>query len=199
MIQPISVCIEVVGKRSSSPQFTRCVALPGRQQGLSIDENGQIRWKEGGDVAFELWVSADERLVLFRPNRACPSTVDRKGRTLEVPEEKPVILVHKDEVFVGGKHLRIHLHGPAPQVHEPVPVAPRKKVRRAMLAAATAFMVGATITGSVRSQETDPADADNPDTDVTADTDVDDDSDILVMDAPPCACAVVGGNMASDD
>jgi hypothetical protein len=58
-------------------------------------------------------VSADERLILFRRVGGGPVRVRREHRSLDVPEAKPVVLLDQDRIDVGGRSLRVHVHGPA--------------------------------------------------------------------------------------
>ncbi|MBN2006890.1 MAG: hypothetical protein JXA21_26285, partial [Anaerolineae bacterium] len=85
------------------------------------------------------------RLVLYRPEGAAPVTVRRAGRSLEAPFAKPVILLDKDEVDVGSRHLRIHVHGKAPAIAAPAPLKVQSKPlgRLARSAATAAAVIGA--------------------------------------------------------
>ncbi|NMC71333.1 MAG: hypothetical protein GYA57_14880, partial [Myxococcales bacterium] len=122
MAKPMSVCLEEL--REGEGRFLRCVALPGRGPGLRLGPDGAVRWRDGA-AGCELWVSADERLILFRPAGGPPAVVSRAGRSLEAPEEKPVVLLGGDEIRVGGRTFRVHLHGPAGAVRAPEPLSPR--------------------------------------------------------------------------
>lgn len=124
MPKPLAICIEDVDAPAPPSQYTRCVALPGRQPGLRLDEAGHILWCKDEAVACELWVSADDRLILYRPEAAPPVEVHRAGRSLDVPSSKPVVLLDQDQVDVGARRLRIHVHGEAPAVTAPTPLRP---------------------------------------------------------------------------
>jgi hypothetical protein len=148
MSKPLAICIEDLDAPATPSQYTRCVALPGRQPGLRLDGAGRILWHRDEAVACELWVSADDRLILYRPEDALPVIVHRAGRSLDVPCSKPVVLIDQDQVGVGERHLRIHVHGEAPVVTAPMPLLPEPKSKfrvRGRLAqgAATAAIVGA--------------------------------------------------------
>ena len=149
MPKPIAICIEDLAPATESARYLRCVALGGTELGLSVDGQGAVLWQhEAG--AFSLVVSLDERLVLLRPVGAAPSTVSRGGRSLEVPCGKPVVLIDQDRVDVGGRRLRIHLHGEAPQVHAPAPLPAEDPESAGTLsnlarAAATALALGAAV------------------------------------------------------
>jgi len=123
MPKPLAICIEDLAPASEAERFLRCVAVPGRQPGLRLDEKGAVLW-QSEEEAVELWVSADERLVLYRPEGSAATTVRRGERSLAAPAEKPVILIDQDEIDVGARRLRIHVHGEAPEVAAPSPLVP---------------------------------------------------------------------------
>jgi hypothetical protein len=140
MAKPIAICIEDL----DSTKYIRCVALPGRQPGLRLDEAGKVLWQSDDGVTCELWVSADERLVLYRPEGRIPVTLRRAGRSLDVPCDKPVIIVDKDQVDVGPHHLRVHIHGEASSVVAPsVLVSRPRSSNRLVQAVAAAAVIGA--------------------------------------------------------
>jgi len=93
-------------------------------------------------VTCELWVSADDRLILYRPEGADAVAVSRAGRSLDVPYEKPVVLIDQDQIAVGGRQLRVHVHGEAPAVSAPSALAPQQG---ALSGLARAAAVAATI------------------------------------------------------
>lgn len=121
----IVVCVEDLLAGS----ILRCVALEGRGSGLGITRDGRVLWKEPGELAFELVVSQDGRLVLLRPEGAPPSSVHRAGRSVDAPPESPVVLVDGDDVHLGEHRLRLHQHGTTRRVFRP------ELLRRAALAA----------------------------------------------------------------
>ena len=124
MPKPLAICIEELDPSEST--YTRCVALPGRQPGLRLDSGGQVMWQIDDDVSCELWVSADDRLMLYRPEGAAPVALQRAERSLEVPCGKPVVVLDQDLVSVGSRRVRIHVHGEAPATAAPtlLPTAP---------------------------------------------------------------------------
>ncbi|MCP4542782.1 MAG: hypothetical protein GY832_37135 [Chloroflexi bacterium] len=143
MPKPIAICIENLDTQSTS-KYLRCVALPGRQPGLRLDETGRVLWQSDDGVSCELWVSADGRLVLYRPETNIPVTLHRAGRSLSVPCGKPVIVIDQDQVDVGARHLRIHVHGQALAINAPSPLPSRtRSFGRLAQAAATAAVIGA--------------------------------------------------------
>jgi hypothetical protein len=144
MVKPLAICVEDMGSQAKT-RYMRCVALPGRQPGLRLDEAGQVVWRSEDDVACELWVSADGRLVLFRPEGAIPVSVHRAGRSLDVPCGKPVFVIDKDEVDVGERRLRIHVHGEAPSVAAPSPLSFKSRPLRHLAQAATAAAIVGTV------------------------------------------------------
>ncbi len=144
MPKPMAICIEDV----SAGKFLRCVAVAGREPGLRVDSKGDVLWKSDEAVACELWVSADEKLILYRPDGARAVTLHRAGRSLDVPFGKPVVVIDRDEVDVGERRLRIHVHGDAPAVAAPSPFAPEKStLGKLARAAAAAAVIGAGVGG----------------------------------------------------
>jgi len=145
MPNPLAICIEDLEARPGEPRYVRCVAIPGRQPGLRLDTGGEVLWKTDDDVACELWVSADDRLILYRPEGADAVTVSRAGRSLDVPFGKPVVLIDQDGIAVGGRQLRVHVHGEAPAVSAPSVLAPQQG---ALSGLARAAAVAATISAA---------------------------------------------------
>ena len=119
MPEPLAICIEDLGARDPGGRYLRCVAIPGRRPGLRVDRAGQVLWKSDEAVACELWVSADDRLILYRPSGAAPVACRRDGRSLEVPEERAVVLLDQDCIDVGSKRMRVHIHGTATAIRPP--------------------------------------------------------------------------------
>jgi len=143
MPKPIAICIEDLDAQPRI-KYLRCVALPGRQPGLRLDEAGRVLWQSDDGVSCELWVSADERLILYRPAARAPVTLHRAGRSLDVPCGKPVVVVDQDQVDVGSRRLRIHVHGHTSTVAAPSPLPARSRpFGRLAQAAATAAVIGA--------------------------------------------------------
>jgi hypothetical protein len=145
MPKPLAICIEDIGSQSKT-RYMRCVALPGRQPGLRLDEAGRVLWRSDDGVSCELWVSADERLVLYRPEGAASVFVHRAGRSLDVPCGKPVLVVDKDEVDVGPRRLRLHIHGQAPSIAAPSPLPSRSRPLSSLAQAATAAAIVGAVT-----------------------------------------------------
>lgn len=142
MPQPIALCLEDLGSDSPSERYTRCVAIVGRQPGLGLAHSARIVWKSPGPLACELWVSGDDRLILYRPEGAVQVIVRRATRSLDVPAGKPVVLLDQDELETGGKRMRVHVHGLARTVHAP---APLQQDRSQNLQIAAAVALGATV------------------------------------------------------
>ena len=149
MPQPLALCIEDLSL--PTPRFVRCVAVGGRQPGLRIGLDGEVQWKPSGPIGCELWVSADERLVLLRPSGAPEVEVHRAGRSLVAPCDKPVMLLDGDELTLGGRRLRLHVHGEAPMVAPPAPLPMRSGAAAARAAAVLAL--GAAVVGCGRNIE----------------------------------------------
>ncbi len=121
MPKPLSICLEFSESASSRPgptRFVRCVALAGGKPGLSVNAEGETLWMVPGG-AFELWISGDERLILFRLEGAPGTTVHRGGRAVDVPVGKPVVLLDQDEIRWEGRRARVHVHGEAKEIHAP--------------------------------------------------------------------------------
>lgn len=145
MPTPIAICIERIGAPPGAARFIRCVALVGRQPGLRLGADGEPLWQTDDPVTAELWVSGDERLILYRPAGAPPLTLSRANRALDVPEAKPVVAIDQDEVALGGCRLRLHVHGPARAVAAPSPLPEGGVAARGVLARAAAVAIGTAV------------------------------------------------------
>ncbi len=159
MARPIALCIEDLEGREAE-RYLRCVALPGIEAGLSLNAAGAAVWKKRERGALEIWVSADERLMLFRPLRGGAATLRRGGRTLEVPVEKPVVLLDQDLIEAGGRKLRLHVHGVAESIHPPAPLRDKSVGGMGRVAAAATIALGAAVAvgqGEVRAASEPPA------------------------------------------
>lgn len=157
MPEPLAICIEDL-EPGHGPRFVRCVALVGRKPGLRLSNTASIIWQSDDDIACELWVSGDDRLILYRPPGAVDVRVSRGGRSLLAPFAKPVVLIHLDEVTVGSRRLRVHVHGEAKRVAPPSPLPDPARGPAARVAAIVAL--GAVVAGCdrpVEVRETPPA------------------------------------------
>ena len=141
MPEPISLCLEDLSGKPGSVRYTMCVAIRGGEPGLGVDCEGKIAWQAEGPLACELWISADERLILLRPEGAPPLRMSRAGRSLQVPCGKPVVLVDQDTLHTACGNFRLHVHGPAAQISPPAPY--RERHNWARLAATVAIGVAA--------------------------------------------------------
>ena len=141
MPEPISLCIENTEDLDDEVHFIRCVALEGNRAGLAIDSHGRPMWMDTDGCACELWVSSDDQLILLRPAGAGPSRVRRSGRSLDVPTDKPVVVLDQDEIEIGGVMLRLHVHGFTTEIHPPTPFVVPKASAAAL---AAAMLLGAT-------------------------------------------------------
>lgn len=156
MSQSLSICIEHLDAVDPNERYLRCVAMPGRGPGLRLGAGGEVLWRSDEGASCELWTSADGRLALYRLEHGSRVVVSRAGRSIEAPAGKPVMLLHGDELEVGGRRLRVHVHGRAPQAEPPEPVVVERN-RRAFRAAATAVIVGATlVSGMAAAQSSGP-------------------------------------------
>jgi hypothetical protein len=139
MSKPLEICIEDLHAKALGEQYLKCVALPGSQPGLRVDRRGQVLWKSDHEVACELWVSGDDQLILRRPSGAEPVRVSRAGRSLDVPFDKPVVLLDRDDVQVGGRALRVHFHGFTEAIRPPAFLSESVVARMRQAAAAAAI------------------------------------------------------------
>jgi hypothetical protein len=142
MPEPIALCIEDLNAPAAR-RYLGCVALAGDTPGLTIGARGEIQWQSSAPAACELWVSADEQLILLRLESALPVTLRRAGRALDVPAARPVVLLGGDELELGERRLRVHVHGRAPAIAAPAPIVERPGRRGR--AAAAAVVVGAAV------------------------------------------------------
>lgn len=156
---PKAICIEDLRAVSPAERYLRCVALPGRQPGLGLANTGAVVWKDDERLACELWVSADERLIAYRRDGAPALTVHRAGRSLSAPPGKPVVLLDGDELRVGNRHVRIHVHGIASSVHAPSPLPVRSSAAARMTAVAAAAVALSAATGCNKPRTASPPDA----------------------------------------
>jgi len=153
--KPVALCVENLDARTDSERFLQCVAVGGSEPGLTLDADGVVAWRgPKDDVACELWISLDERLILFRPEETTAGRVHlhRGGRSLEIPGGKPVVLLDQDELGLGERRLRLHVHGDAPDVHAPTffvpdaePAPEEVPASRAAQVAATALAIGVAV------------------------------------------------------
>ncbi|MFH2007056.1 MAG: hypothetical protein ABI333_10765 [bacterium] len=160
MIRPLEICVEeLYHAPEEEERFVRCVALPGGEPGLALDREGAVQWMVDKPAAYGLWVSADNRLVLLRGERAGPIEVERGGRSVSAPTGQPVILLDQDELRIDGRRLRIHVHGEADAVYEPERLSGSALGRlvRAAAAAATLALGAAAATTAVAQGAGSPA------------------------------------------
>jgi len=143
MPEPIALCIEYLDAREREDRYMRCVALPGYDVALGLDERGETVWRDPDRIACELWVSADDQLIIVRREGGPETVVYRAGRSLSLPADKPVVLIDCDRVDVGARRLRVHVHGVAGAVHEPAPLEERTTRPLAAIAAAVAISASA--------------------------------------------------------
>jgi len=150
MPQPIELCLEdmAVGPSPDAERYLRCVALAGPQPGLGIDAKGNVTWRSAHALAAEIWVSADDRLILLRPAGAPAVRLSRASRTLDLPEGKPVVMLAGDLIAVGPRELQVHVHGVATSIYAPTPLGDRVLAQAARAAAVLAM--GAAVVGCER-------------------------------------------------
>jgi hypothetical protein len=113
-MRPLAICLE----DTATGQFVQCVALGGGEPGLSVDPQGEIQWLER-PAGCQLAVAEDGRLQVTRTDEQTSARLERGGRTLELALDTPTPVVNRDELVVGRRRLRVHLHGEAPAVSPP--------------------------------------------------------------------------------
>ena len=64
MPKPLAICIEDLEAASHDARYLCCTAVCGSEPGLRLDPSGRVTWKSRNPAACEIWVSADERLIL---------------------------------------------------------------------------------------------------------------------------------------
>ena len=151
MPSALALCLEDLDGASPSKRYVRCVALVGRRPGLRLSPEGRATWQQAEPVACELWVSADDRLIVYRPQGAPAAVLRRAGRSLELPVAKPVVALDQDIVEVGSKRLRLHVHGRAAKIAAPCPLPER--VRSGAARAAAVVALGAAVAACDRPME----------------------------------------------
>lgn len=144
MPRPLAICLEDLEPGAGRPRYLRCVAVVGREPGLRVDGAGAVLWKSDEASACELWVSQDDKLILYRAAGGAAVTVRREGRSLIVPEQKPVVLLDQDRFEIGSRRLRVHVHGAIDHVYAPSPLPEPVSAGRARAAVAVAAL-GATL------------------------------------------------------
>jgi len=150
MPTPLEICLEETHMPEDGERFIRCVALPGGEPGLALDRAGDVRWLPEAEASgFGLWVSGDEQLILLRGVAAGPITVRRAGRAVEAPPEKPVVLRDQDLLELGGRQLRVHVHGAADEIHPPERLSGSSLARGARATAAAIALSAAVGLGGV--------------------------------------------------
>ena len=148
MPKPLAICLEDLDAHVPGTRYLRCVALPGQEAGLTVDGAGRVLWRSDEAASCEIWVSLDDRLILFRREGGATVVCRRGGRSLEAPAGKPVVLLDQDCVELAGKRLRIHIHGVAPNGTAPSFLPERTAAGGVVRAAATAVAIGAAIGGA---------------------------------------------------
>jgi hypothetical protein len=87
-------------------------------------------------------------MTACRPAGAVPVSLHRAGRSLDVPCGKPVFVIDKDEINMGSRRLRIHVHGQAPSIAAPSPLPSRPSSLGRLAQAATAAAIVGTVAAS---------------------------------------------------
>lgn len=152
MPAPLALCLEDRSAPTGAPRYLRCVALVGRQPGLRLDAAGAVQWQQDEPPRCEVWVSADDRLIVYRPEGAKAVALHRSGRSLELPVGKPVVALDQDELTIGERRLRLHVHGVAKAVAAPSPLPVRQNSSVTRMAAVVAVGAAA-VAGCERPME----------------------------------------------
>ncbi len=118
-MKPKAICLEDVRATSDDSRYLCCTVDIGHRPGLTVDNKGTTRWLVNDDVAFELFVTMDDRIGLLRAEGAVEVRVYRTGRHLDVEPDKPVILRHEDELSLADRHYLLHVHGETEEVYKP--------------------------------------------------------------------------------
>jgi len=129
MSRIIALCIEDCHPASESLRYLRCCALTGLQPGLALSAGGVVAWKGEDPASLRLVVSSDEKLVCYQePGTAgAPPSggaslvmqVHRGGRFVDVEEGRPIVLLDGDEITLGDRRLKLHVHGFVADSHDP--------------------------------------------------------------------------------
>jgi hypothetical protein len=144
MVQPIALCIEYLDTRSRADRYLCCVATPGYDVALGLDDQGAVVWRDDRRLAHELWVSADQQLMVLRRDGRGEIVVTRAGRSLSLPFDKPVVLLDCDRIDTGNRRIRVHLHGVTEHVSPPEPL---EQERSSLPTIAAAVALGASVLG----------------------------------------------------
>jgi hypothetical protein len=139
MPRPLEICLEDLDHEPEDESFVRCVALPASETALALDATGAVQWMPERTDVHALGVSADGRLILLGSAAAGEIAVTRGPRSLAAPEGQPVVLLDQDLLQVGGRRLRVHVHGEIEAVRPPERLRGMARLARA---AATAVALG---------------------------------------------------------
>ncbi len=142
-IEPIELCLESLDPSTDDQPYVRCVALAGGDPGLGIDSDGRVVWCQNELAAALLWVSADRQLILVRRSISQSVRLIRAERFLDLPLDKPVVVLHEDVITIEGNSFRVHVHGTTQIIAPPE----RLLLRRAQTFVAGAVLAAATIAG----------------------------------------------------
>ncbi|HEY3355581.1 MAG TPA: hypothetical protein VGQ83_20185 [Polyangia bacterium] len=147
MPRPIALCLEDLRAAPRRPRLVRCVAVVGRAPGLRLDAGGAIAWRAAGAAACALCVSEDDRLVLLRLEGGGAVSVHRGGRSVAATPERPIVLLDQDELAIGARRLRLHVHGPTDETAAPEHL-PERARGGLVRAAAAALLLGGAVGGT---------------------------------------------------
>ncbi|MBN2671508.1 MAG: hypothetical protein JXX29_07535, partial [Deltaproteobacteria bacterium] len=172
MTKVLAICLEDVLAEDPDKRYLCCTVKNGRSGGLSVDNKGTTQWMVDKNPAFQLFFTREDTLGLYRLKNGAAVQVRRGRRTLDAPFEKPVILRHKDELVIAGRHYRVHVHGEVKHTYAPYFF----KQQISNVAAAT--VLGAALTlGACSTVDGDTPPNASADTDTNADGDTGTDTD----------------------
>jgi len=125
-VTPIELCLESLDQLEDDHPYVRCVAISGAEPGLGLSAVGEITWCDADPAAVNLWVSADNQLIVTRGSNSDAVRLTRGERFLDLPLEKPVVILDQDFLSVNGHTFRVHVHGIAASVEPPTKLALRR-------------------------------------------------------------------------
>ncbi len=111
MPKPLAICLEDLDAHVPGTRYLRCVALPGQEAGLTVDGAGRVLWRSDEVAACEIWVSLDDRLILFRREGGAYVALNLGDRPVRLAGVEGAIVIgsdreRDDEVLGGTLELR---------------------------------------------------------------------------------------------
>jgi hypothetical protein len=147
-VEPIELCLESVDRLEDDQPYVRCVAISGAEPGLGLSAEGEITWCQTEAASATFWVSADNQLIVTRNRESDEVRLIRAERFLDLPLEKPVVVLNEDLVVINGHGFRVHVHGVAASVEPPTRLALRRVQSMIAGAAVAALSIAGCHTGT---------------------------------------------------